>query len=618
MRQASVYLILIFFATDSFAQNYKSIDSLKSLLLTKKREDTSTVNNYRDLAGDYEFNKPDSAIYYTNRALLLSRKLHFTEGEFRSLYLKAFALSVIRSDSAAVSCAYQLLKMAEVKKDRWHFMRAYFALASVYMFIREYNKSIFYHRKVLTYLDKIDTRQFYGCTEHFAECFAGLKQADSTYFYAEKVLLLDKREANINPFDLYLMGYACFLKNRYADALKYYREALRTRVQIASKVLSDCNIGVATVFQKKGMPDSAISYARIALKISATNGIPNEKLETLTLLTALFEAKPNIDSAYRYQKYTLLLKDSIYNLDKIRAVQLIAFNDRMDKQAELEQQDKIVNRIIIYSLIGVLIFSLAIVFLILRNNRQRKQAYALLQRQQQEIVDQKTKVEHTLDELKATQTQLIQSEKMASLGELTAGIAHEIQNPLNFVNNFSEVNQEMLDELDEELNKGDIDEAKAIAADIKQNEQKINHHGKRADAIVKGMLEHSRASTGQKEPAEINALADEYLRLAYHGLRAKDKTFNAELITNFDENLPTVIVAQQDIGRVLLNLFNNAFYAVNQKMKTAGADYKPEVAVTTEAASGQVIFKIKDNGNGIPRCYQRQNYATVFYYQTNR
>ena len=156
---------------------------------------------------------------------------------------------------------------------------------------------------------------------------------------------------------------------------------------------------------------------------------------------------------------------------------------------------------------------------------------------------------------------------MASLGELTAGIAHEIQNPLNFVNNFSEVNKELIDEVKEEIDKGNIDEVKAIANDIKDNEEKINHHGKRADAIVKGMLQHSRKSKGIKEPTDINALCDEYLRLSYHGLRAKDKTFNADFKTDFDESIGKINIVPQDIGRVLLNLFNNAFYAVNEKKK---------------------------------------------------
>ncbi len=222
-----------------------------------------------------------------------------------------------------------------------------------------------------------------------------------------------------------------------------------------------------------------------------------------------------------------------------------------------------------------------------------------LQAKQEEITSQRDQLVETLDELKNTQSQLVQREKMASLGELTAGIAHEIQNPLNFVNNFSEVNAELIDEMQLEIAKGDLEEIKAIASNIRENEKKINMHGKRADSIVKGMLEHSRTNSGRKEPTDLNAMSDEYLRLSYHGLRAKDKSFNAEMVTHFDPNLPKVNASQQDIGRVLLNLFNNAFYAVNQKKKNGGPEYKPEVSVTTLTENGQVIIKVKDNGVGM-------------------
>lgn len=216
------------------------------------------------------------------------------------------------------------------------------------------------------------------------------------------------------------------------------------------------------------------------------------------------------------------------------------------------------------------------------------------------LTTQKNELEITVQELKTTQAQLIQAEKMASLGELTAGIAHEIQNPLNFVNNFSEVSMELLEEMELELEKGDKEEAMAIANDIKQNLEKIGYHGKRADSIVKGMLQHSRVSNGQKELTDINALADEYLRLSYHGLRAKDKSFNAELVTNFDTNLPPIQALPQDLGRVVLNLFNNAFYAVQQKQKISGPDFKPRVDISTSLVNRMVVIKIKDNGTGIP------------------
>ena len=223
-----------------------------------------------------------------------------------------------------------------------------------------------------------------------------------------------------------------------------------------------------------------------------------------------------------------------------------------------------------------------------------------------QLEDAKNKIEATLSELKATQSQLVQSEKMASLGELTAGIAHEIQNPLNFVNNFSDVNKELIGEMNEELDKGNYEEAKKIAKDISDNEHKIHHHGKRADAIVKGMLQHSRTSGGQKEPTNINALADEYLRLAYHGLRAKDKTFNAHFKTQFDNSIGKINIVPQDIGRVILNLINNAFYAVNEKQKAAGHGYEPTVIVSTSTngrleTPGTVEISVQDNGNGVPQ-----------------
>jgi ligand-binding sensor domain-containing protein/signal transduction histidine kinase len=226
---------------------------------------------------------------------------------------------------------------------------------------------------------------------------------------------------------------------------------------------------------------------------------------------------------------------------------------------------------------------------------------------EREILQAK-EIENAYTELKTTQAQLIQSEKMASLGELTAGIAHEIQNPLNFVNNFSEINSELIQEMMGEIEKGNLEEVKVLAGDIAENENKINHHGKRADAIVKGMLQHSRSSNGQKEPTDINALADEYLRLSYHGLRAKDKSFNADFNTDFDTNLPKINVISQDIGRVLLNLINNAFYAVNERrtakithaLSPQTPQYKPTVTVSTKNRGDRIEISVKDNGHGIP------------------
>jgi len=255
------------------------------------------------------------------------------------------------------------------------------------------------------------------------------------------------------------------------------------------------------------------------------------------------------------------------------------------------------NRIKYTILIIALCVFLLISFILLQTNRQKQKA--------------NTKIEKAYAELKSTQSQLIQSEKMASLGELTAGIAHEIQNPLNFVNNFSDVNKELLIEMNDEIDKGNLSDVRSIAKDVIDNEEKINHHGKRADAIVKGMLQHSRTSTGQKEPTDINTLVDEYLRFAYHGLRAKDKSFNVVTKTEFDDCIGKINIVPQEIGRVILNLINNAFYAVSEKQKqidsglpaeaSAQAGYEPTVVVSTKLEKDKVEIKVKDNGNGIPQ-----------------
>ena len=228
------------------------------------------------------------------------------------------------------------------------------------------------------------------------------------------------------------------------------------------------------------------------------------------------------------------------------------------------------------------------------------------------IKQEKERLEQTLTELKATQSQLVQAEKMASLGELTAGIAHEIKNPLNFVNNFSEVSGELLEEMEEEIKDGNYEEVNEIISDLKQNLEKIHHHGARADSIVKGMLEHSRTSTGERKETEINALVDEYLKLAYHGLRAKDKSFNAQIITDYEKSLDKIHVVPQEIGRVILNLITNAFYVVYQKSKNLNGVYDPKVIVKTKDLKDQLEVSVTDNGDGVPEEIKNKIFQPFF------
>ena len=287
----------------------------------------------------------------------------------------------------------------------------------------------------------------------------------------------------------------------------------------------------------------------------------------------------------------------MFGLDQKRRVQTIAYfsGGLIGMAAPEEQPDDTIHLLERFAAVFNLTYT---------RFKDLKIAEANAEKAEQDLIKlqaAKKSAEDALSELQLTQNQLIQSEKMASLGELTAGIAHEIQNPLNFVNNFSEVSKELLDEMIEELENGDMEEVRAITDDVIQNLEKINHHGKRADGIVKGMLQHSRSSTGTKEPTDINALADEYLRLAYHGLRAKDKSFNATLVTDFDDTIRNINIIPQDIGRVVLNLLTNAFYVVNEKKQQNIEGYEPTVSLTTKKDGNIVSISVKDNGNGIPK-----------------
>jgi signal transduction histidine kinase len=333
-------------------------------------------------------------------------------------------------------------------------------------------------------------------------------------------------------------------------------------------------------------------------------------------LAQLDSLQGNFKDAYEHYKLFTLYRDSLVNEESTRKSVESKIAYEFDKKeavtkAEQSRNDAEVRRtkkmqVLVTTSLSVLVLAILVIALMqYKNSRQKQKANLLLQNKNQTI-------ENTLSELQSTQTQLIQSAKLASLGELSAGVAHEIQNPLNFVNNFSDVNSELIAEMKQEIEKGNMEQVKAIADDIAENEEKISHHGKRADAIVKGMLQHSRVSSGKKELTNLNALAEEYLRLSYHGMRAKDNRFNVTFKTEFDENIGGVNVIPQDFGRVLLNLYNNAFYSVLEKKKLLNGTFEPTVCVSTKKFEHKVELSIKDNGTGIPEKVVDKIYQPFF------
>jgi two-component system, NtrC family, sensor kinase len=353
--------------------------------------------------------------------------------------------------------------------------------------------------------------------------------------------------------------------------------------------LGNSYLNISDLYVTEKKPDSSIFYAREAAETYKKVELPDGLASAYNMLYSVYSTQNKTDSAFSYLKLATALNDSLNNTERknLLAFQNVGFEEQQKVKQLESEKIQTQNRIRTYFLLGGIAVLLLLAIIFYRNNRQQQKA--------------NLKIEKAYENLKATQQQLIQSEKMASLGELTAGIAHEIQNPLNFVNNFSDVNRELIGELVDEVDKGNTDEVRVIAKDIKDNEEKINHHGKRADAIVKGMLQHSRSSTGVKEPTDINALADEYLRLAYHGLRGKDNSFYAEIKTDFDKLVGEINIIPQDIGRVLLNLYNNAFYAVSEKKKIAAEGYEPAISVSTKKSGNRITITVSDNGNGIPQ-----------------
>ena len=394
------------------------------------------------------------------------------------------------------------------------------------------------------------------------------------------------------------------------QAMVYFKSAL-SLANNQSNARASCKalIGLAKVQNKMGLHDKALVNALEALRKADDMGQAQLLRDAYEIVASVYENMGEGNSAIKYFKNYKLYADSLVSIESERAAANYKAGYEFSKR-ELAFERKSAQQLwLIFSACAALLVLLFILWLIVRNRKRLSRTYVDLQHKNEVIEEQKRKAEETLDQLKATQRQLVQSEKMASLGELTAGIAHEIQNPLNFVNNFSEVSKELIDEMNDQINIGDFEEAKIIAVDIKQNLEKINHHGKRAGDIVKGMLQHSRGgSDSTKELVDINKLTDEYFRLAYHGLRAKDKSFNATLKTDFDKRLSAgeagknkVNIIPQNIGRIILNVITNAFYAVDQKKKENIEGYEPTVLVSTKKISDKLQISVKDNGNGIPQ-----------------
>jgi len=646
MKQLIIILALLLPLLLSEAQNTYYIppstqhkaDSLGVILHTTTN-DTLKMSICKDLCFYYFEIDRDTSLHFAKQQLVLANKLEQKLWKAASLVQIGYLTQRLNNYPESLISLTESLKIAEDEKsERDLILPLKFSgdgnvhnarliiLASIYQqtgflfgVLNINDRATINYQEAIKISEIVDDKVgLTDITMNFGEFCLRANKLDSA-FMLEKMALQYSNISGLKVLQGFMMrviGQVYLQKGKLDSAKTYLLNAAKaSQIQNNLADEADTYIPLSELYKINNQFDSSLHYAKKSLEIYKKVRVPAGINKAYSAISAAYELQGKSDSAFAYLRIAKTFSDSLSKaeIQKIYQFQNIDFNYKEALQEEQKQQGRRANRLKIYGLVSCLgLISIFSLFLF-RNNRQKQKANSQLQ--------------NTLKELKVTQNQLIQSEKLASLGELTAGIAHEIQNPLNFVNNFAELSVDLAKDINSEIRKPEMDKEylEELLTDLTHNQEKINLHGKRASSIVKGMLEHSRASTGVKELTDINKLCDEYFRLAYHGLRAKDKNFNCELVSKFDEALPKIEIIPQDVGRVVLNLINNAFYAVNEQAnkKRSGnfesspnvenlGGYKPIVTVTTQKTDNGIEIRVKDNGTGMPESVKEKIFQPFF------
>ncbi len=600
-------LLFVFFLQIHISKAQTLVDSLTNLLNTKIA-DTSRVLIYDQLAFEFMNSKSQIALKYAQDGLKLAQDIKFLKGQARNLNRLGSIFRISTNFAKSLEMHLKAIEISKKINDNEGLARNYNNLGILYAAQTDFRKALYYSFIANKIAQSINNESITEATiNNIGGNYARLNMLDSALFFAEI-----NYKKKITPLNISLLANIYNRNNNAPKALYFYNLSISMLDQNGDlRNLSLAFFEIAQVYKKINRLDSCLFYAKKSLALAERTQNFSIVSESSSLLAKLYE-KENPAKALSYFKTSLIAKDSVFNLDKYKQMGNLELNERLrleelaKTQNEFDAQKKY---LLLLSLLGILFVVTIIQF---RNNKQKQAANKLLNKQKIDIESQKMKLHESLETVKATQLQLIQQEKLASLGELTAGIAHEIQNPLNFVNNFSELSTELVTEMKDELAKITIasenkDNLFEILDDLALNQQKIHHHGVRASNIVKGMLDHSRKSTSEKSKINLNTLAEEYLRLSYLGTRSKIVDFNADYQFKQDAELPNFYANSQDISRVVLNLINNAFYAVWDRVKYENKadnfNYKPKVTVYTQSEIVDdkmfIILKVEDNGLGI-------------------
>jgi two-component system NtrC family sensor kinase len=563
------------------------LDSLRQLLKLPQT-DYDRVQLLCQVSDQLWTQRTDSAAVYAYRALELARRVHYRHGEGEALNRLGAAL---RESNLARSLELfqQSLRIAKATHDQALTAQNLRSIGIIYVYLRDKRQGLAYYFQALKIGQQLrDERRVVIELSNIGLAYDLFGQLDSAQIYQERALALARRLHTPTNYILYGLGNGARRRGEVAQARIYYRQSIAESKKVGHlRSLNFAYVGLAQLYQQIGRLDSSIFYARLGCQAGRTNGFLRGVLNASTLLTQNFKRLGPADSALRYQSQMLVMKDTLFGQEKVMHLQNLNYREQQRAQQAATAQQALRARYRTFGLVAGVVGLLVLAIILARHGRQQERAREAL--------------EKSLAELKTAQDQLVQREKMAFLGELTAGIAHELQNPLNFVKNFAEVSTDLVEDMGSDEPARNTALQQEILAGLKQNLQQISQHGQRATSIIKGMLEHSRTGAGQRELTDLNKLVSDSLRLAHQGLRTKDKDIDVQLTTSLEPGLPPVSVVPLDMSRVLINLCTNAFYALQQRQRQlpAEAAYHPELTVSTLAVPEGVEIRIRDNGTGM-------------------